>query len=147
MVEKGNIARPVGFSGGTNGKELTCQCRRHDMRVLSLVGKIPWRREWQLTPIFLPGKVHGHRSLACYSPWSCKRVRHNWRRHLACNTVTIPSNSLPWLFPRLWVFSHLYALITDLCYTFEGPQQLSLCVWSSQILKPVSYAQLHLNSV
>ena len=36
------------------------------------VGKIPWRREWQPTPAFLPGKSHGQRSLAGYSPWGCK---------------------------------------------------------------------------
>ena len=34
--------------------------------------KLPWRREWQLTPIFLPGKFHGLRSLAGYSPWGLK---------------------------------------------------------------------------
>ena len=33
------------------------------------VGKIPWRRKWQPTPIFLPGKPHGQRSLVGYSPW------------------------------------------------------------------------------
>ena len=32
------------------------------------VGKIPWRRKWQPTPIFLPGKYHGQRSLVGYSP-------------------------------------------------------------------------------
>ena len=32
------------------------------------VGKIPWRRAWQLTPVFLPGESHGHRSPAAYSP-------------------------------------------------------------------------------
>ena len=31
--------------------------------------KIPWRRKWQPTPVFLPGKSHGHRSLVGYSPW------------------------------------------------------------------------------
>ena len=31
-------------------------------------GKIPWKREWQPTPIFLPGEFHGQRSLAGYSP-------------------------------------------------------------------------------
>ena len=36
------------------------------------VEKIPWRREWQPTPIFLPGEFHGQRSLAGYSPWGCK---------------------------------------------------------------------------
>ena len=32
----------------------------------------PWRREWQLTPAFLPGESHGQRCLAGYSPWDCK---------------------------------------------------------------------------
>ena len=36
------------------------------------VGKIPWRRKWQPTPGFLPGKSHGQRSLAGYSPWGLK---------------------------------------------------------------------------
>ena len=32
-------------------------------------GKIPWRREWQPTPLFLPGESHGPRTQAGYSPW------------------------------------------------------------------------------
>ena len=33
------------------------------------VRKIPWRKEWQLTPVFLPGEFYGQRSLVGYSPW------------------------------------------------------------------------------
>ena len=40
------------------------------------IGKIPWRRKWQPTPVFLPGKSHGRRNLVGYCPWDCKRVRH-----------------------------------------------------------------------
>ena len=36
------------------------------------VWKIPWRREWQPTPVFLPGKSHRPRSLVGYSAWGCK---------------------------------------------------------------------------
>ena len=36
------------------------------------VGKIPWRRKRQYTPVFLPGKFHGQRSLMGYSPWGGK---------------------------------------------------------------------------
>ena len=39
----------------------------------SWVGKIPWRRAWQPTPVFLPGEPHGQRSLAGYSPWGRKK--------------------------------------------------------------------------
>ena len=38
----------------------------------TLVGKIPWRRQWQHTPVFLPGKSHEQRSLVGYSPRGCK---------------------------------------------------------------------------
>ena len=37
----------------------------------------PWRRKLQPTPVFLPGKSHGQRKLACYSPWGCRRVGHD----------------------------------------------------------------------
>ena len=36
------------------------------------VGKIPWRRKWQPTPVFLPGESHGQRTLVGYSPWGLK---------------------------------------------------------------------------
>jgi len=58
-----------------SGKELTCQCRRHDFD--PWVGKTLWRRRWQPTPVFLPGKSHGQRSLAGYTPWGRKRVGHD----------------------------------------------------------------------
>ena len=43
-----------------------------EMWVVSWVKKIPWRRTWQRTPVFLPGKSHGQKSLAGYSPWGFK---------------------------------------------------------------------------
>ena len=41
------------------------------------LGKSPGERKWQPTPVFLPGKTHGQRSLAGYSSWDHKRVRHD----------------------------------------------------------------------
>ena len=55
-----------------SGKELACQCRRCELD--PWVGKIPWRRKWQPTPVFLLGKSHGQRSLVGHSPWSHKEV-------------------------------------------------------------------------
>ena len=43
----------------------------------SWVGKIPWRRKWHPTPVFLPGKSHGQRSLAGYSPWGLEEQLNN----------------------------------------------------------------------
>ena len=43
-----------------------------ETQVRSWVGKRPWKRKWQPTPVFLPGKFHGQRSLAGHSAWSRK---------------------------------------------------------------------------
>ena len=43
-----------------------------EMGVLSLSQKISRIRRWQTTPVFLPGKSHGHRSLVGYSSWGRK---------------------------------------------------------------------------
>ena len=70
------LGNQAGFPCGATGlkkKKIACQCRR-----LKRCGfdpwfeKIPCRRKWQLSPVFLPGKSHGQRSLAGYSPWGCK---------------------------------------------------------------------------
>ena len=59
-----------GFPGGTSGKEPTCLHRRRKRRRFHpWVGKTPWRRAWQHTPVFLPEESHGQRSLAGYRPW------------------------------------------------------------------------------
>ena len=65
-----------GLPGWLNDKESACQCRPH--RLNPWVRKIPWSRKWQRTPIFLPGKSHGQRSLAGCSPWGSQRVGRNW---------------------------------------------------------------------
>ena len=54
----------------------TCQytrCRKCEFD--PWIRRIPWRRKWRPTPVFLPGKFHGQRSLVGYSPWGHKRVR------------------------------------------------------------------------
>ena len=52
-----------------DGKEPARHCQRRKKRGFSpWVGKIPCRREWQLTPVLLPGEFHGWRSLVGYSP-------------------------------------------------------------------------------
>ena len=53
------------FPGGSDGKKSPSNMGDSG---LIRVGKIPWRREWQSTPVFMPGEFHGQRSLA-----SCRR--------------------------------------------------------------------------
>ena len=58
-----------GFPGGAGGKEPACQCRRLKRQgFCPWAGKIPWRRAWQPTPVFLPEESQGQKSLAGYSP-------------------------------------------------------------------------------
>ena len=45
------------------------------------VGKIPWRRKQQPTPVFLPGESHGRRNLVGYSPWGHKELDTTERLH------------------------------------------------------------------
>jgi len=52
----------AGFRGGSDSKESTCNAGR--LWFDPWVGKIPWRREWLPTPVFLPGKFGGQKSLA-----------------------------------------------------------------------------------
>ena len=61
-----------GLPRSLSTKEPTCQCKRP--RFDSWFEEIPWRREWQPTPVFLPGEFHGQRSLVGYSPWGCKEL-------------------------------------------------------------------------
>ena len=55
-----------------SGKESTCQRRRWG--ISPWVRKISWRWKWQSTPVFLPRKSHGQRSLASYGPWGRKEL-------------------------------------------------------------------------
>ena len=80
-----------------SGKESACQCRRHKFNLW--VGKISWRKKWQPTPEFLPGKSHGQRSLAGYSPRG--RKESDTTEHLSNSTWE--TKSWWWeqrLFPR-----------------------------------------------
>ena len=60
----------TGFPDGSANKESACNAG--DLGSISVSGRPPWRRKWQPTPVFLPGKYHGQRSLAGYSPWGLK---------------------------------------------------------------------------
>ena len=48
-----------------------------------LIGKIPWRRKWLPTPVFLPGEFHGQRSLVGYCPWGHREL--DMTEHLTHN--------------------------------------------------------------
>ena len=59
------------------------------------VEKIPWRRKWQPTPVFLPGKSHRQRSLVGYSPWGCKESDTNTLAYISLNFFPYSCLCLP----------------------------------------------------
>ena len=77
------------------------QCRRP--RFFPWVGKIPWRRKWQSTPVFLPGKSHRQRSLVGYTPWSHKES--DMTERLTLSLLPFPLEAT-FLCLRCYEFSH-----------------------------------------
>ena len=69
----------MGFPGGSQVKSVCLQCGRPGFD--PWIGKIPWRRKWQPTPVFLPGESHGQRSLVDYSPQGHKESDMTERLH------------------------------------------------------------------
>ena len=67
------------FLGGSDGKASAYSVGRPGFN--PWVRKIPWRRKWQPTPILLPEKSHGWRSLVGYSPWGHKESDTTERLH------------------------------------------------------------------
>ena len=100
-----------GFPWGLSGKESACQCRRHGRCGFNpWVEKIPWRRKWQPTLVFLSGQSHGQRSLVGYSPWNCKSIGHNLvTKQQQQNTEGKKYTYLD--IYRHWIFASYYKLI------------------------------------
>ena len=96
------------FPGGSEYKESACQCKRRGFD--PWVQKIPWRRVWQPTPVFLPGEFHGKSSLAGYSPWGHRESdTTEWLTLSSMSTLSIFSCAC-WLFVYLWRNVCLYLL-------------------------------------
>ena len=70
-----------------------------DMGLIPGVGRFPWRRKWQSTPVFLLGESHGQKSLAGCSPWGCKESdmteRLSVNTHKLCCTSPKNKDLLP----------------------------------------------------
>ena len=92
------------FPRWLSGEELACRRRR--LRFDPLVGEIPWRREWQPTPVFMPGKSHGQRNLAGYSPRG--RKEPDPTEWLMATMAQSPLGQFAVIF--LWAFAWLPAI-------------------------------------
>ena len=136
----GSLVYLDGFPWWCSGKDSVCQCRRQKGLGFDLwVSKIPWRRKWQPTPVFLPGKSCGQKSLVGYSLRGCKES--NTSEH-ACTTYT----RYNWLFLNSGILElhHLFWEENILCSLVHVHHQLDkhTFVWVTEALFPFSYPKL-----
>ena len=102
-----------------SGKESTCNVG--DLGSMPGSGRFPWKREWQ--PVFLPREFHGQRSPAGYSPWGCKRVRHDLvtKQQRLENTKRSPIFPIVYCSPKLQrVIQPLTPALPPRCSRFQG---------------------------
>ena len=78
--------------GGSDSK--ASACNMGDPGTIPGLGRFPWRRKWQPTPVLLPGKFHGLRSLVGYSPWGCKESDTSEQLHIIFYTFIVVVLSL-----------------------------------------------------
>ena len=116
-----------------SGKESVCQCWRHGSLAFNpWVGKIPWSRKQQLTPVFLPGKCHGQRSLVGYSPQDHTEL--DMTKQLSMNTHSADTyRQTIYFLPKAPFSSRVYGWYGD-----GGAPRVRLCpgtlgqAWSSK---------------
>ena len=90
-VTKARVSFTIEFLGLCipQRKKHWVQCRRHKRcRFNPWVQKIPWRRAWQPTAVFLPGETHRQRSLEGYSPWGHRETGLSTRACMHTHTHT-----------------------------------------------------------
>ena len=95
----------LGFPGSLDGKASAYNAGETGFD--PWVGKVPWRRKWQPTPVFMPGKSHGPRSLVGYSPWDHKESDMTERLHFIHSSWPLFPFEIPSSF---WMFLVVTAL-------------------------------------
>ena len=99
------------------------------MRSIPELGRFHWSRKWQPTPVFLPGKFHGQRSLVGYSQWGCKEL--DTTEHARTHTHT--QSQLIYQDPQ-------NKRTTQRPSTFRKSKPKSACTYEKpNIQQPVSY--------
>ena len=112
----------TGFPGGSEGKASACNAGDPG-------GKIPWRRKWQPTPVILPGKSHGWRSLVGYSPCGRKPSNFTFTFFHSISSFSLLLYLSWW--PRLVIFDVTIVITSRALLTTpisEGKQVTNVCV-------------------
>ena len=124
-----------------NWKRISLLCRKPGFN--PCVRKIPWRRKWQPTPVFLPGESHGQRSLAGYSSRGRKEADTTEQLSLHFIPFSAPPSSWQPLFFLFYEF--------DCCRCFMWVESYSVClpvtglfisVMSSRFIHAIAYVRI-----
>ena len=125
------------------------------------MGKIPWRRAWQPTLVFLPGESHGQRSLAGYSPWGRKesdrteaihlasKLRNIWNQDAELSSIHI----LIQIIKFYLLFQQFFLFLPSVLVCFYQPPALLLTsrildlTWQSQLSYPYDVCSVMPNSL
>ena len=116
-----SVTHSWGFPGGSDGKESVYNVG--DLGSIRGLGRFPWRREWQSTPVLLLGEFHGQRSLAGYSSWNhqesdtTKRLTHVALGY-STHYIKEPCQHLDSTFSLQTVRQYVYVLCS---HEFFGP--------------------------
>ena len=97
------------------------------------VGKIPWGRKWQSTPVLLPGKSHGQRRLVGYSPWGCKESDMTERLYLYHRPVSNNNKNNTFKYHWFNTTKYYFLLIQNLLWFQRTPQVSCLLYNHSEI--------------
>ena len=106
------------------------------------IGKIPWRKEWQPTPVFLPEEFHGQKSLVSYSPWDCKELDKIERLTQAC--VHTRAHARTHTHTHTHVYCCCCCSVTKLYSTLCNPMDCSMPTSSVLQYRP-EFAQIHVH--
>ena len=102
----------MGFPGGSVVKNLFAikEIRRHGFD--PWIRKIPWRRAWQPTPVFMPGESHGQRSLVGYNPQGGTELdAMKWLSRHASMHTHIHTYKYVWVFIHTYIFAYTYICV------------------------------------
>ena len=132
----------MGLPRGLSGKEPACQCRRSDFSLW--IGKIPWRKKWQPTPVFLPGESPQTEQPGGLQFMGSQRVGNNWAtKQLRERRDTFNFQSLSSLFLNISFPTHqAYAAFVYLLNASK--EEFELCpftIWMFAELLCVSIAR------
>ena len=128
----------MGFPGESDRKESSCNIR--DLGSIPWVGEISWRREWEPTPVFLPGEVHGQRSPR--QSMGSQRVWHDWATKSHTFRVCHHLNSLGKLSWQPYYYTSLSFCVYHRYY-MASTQVISTTSHSAHLMRTLSAFPSH----